>query len=105
VSETTGLTGRQILDIPMGQNDSGADTIRGYLVALVARVWDEGEGFSGKRPFGNSSWECELFEALIEAGAVPNGRDKWGDITVDAEDAARPLIQRAIDALRDGTGS
>jgi hypothetical protein len=105
VSETDSLTGRQILDIPMGQNDSGADTIRGYLVALVDQVWREGEGFSGKRPFGNSGWEVELYEALIEAGAVPNVRDKWGEVTSDVEVAAQPLVQRAIDALRDGAES
>jgi hypothetical protein len=48
----------------------GNVSIREYLHALLTKLWGEGEGFSGKRPFGNSGWEYDLYRALILAGAV-----------------------------------
>ena len=64
-----------ILNCPMGSNDADADTVKDYLKALLGALWDEGEGFSGKRPFGNSGWECELIEALQEEGLADNRSD------------------------------
>lgn len=64
-----------ILNCPMGPNDAGADTVKDYLKALLGSLWDEGEGFSGKRPFGNSGWEYELIEALQEQGLAGNRSD------------------------------
>lgn len=57
-----------ILYCPLEENDSGATTIKGYLKALLYALWDEGEGFSGKRPFGNSGWEGDLLDPLINQG-------------------------------------
>jgi hypothetical protein len=38
-------------------SDAGDNiTIRDYLRILLETLWEEGEGFSGKRPFGNSGW-------------------------------------------------
>jgi hypothetical protein len=49
--------------------DAGANiTVRDYLFELLIAVWDEGESFSGKRPFGNSGWEYDLYAPLIQAG-------------------------------------
>lgn len=70
MSELVTMDPRQILALPMGDNDAGADTIRGYLIELLAAVWREGEGFSGKRPFGNSSWEWELYRPLVRANVI-----------------------------------
>lgn len=80
------VTGQMILSIPMGDNDAGAATIRQYLVALANTVWWEGEGFSGKRPFGNSGWEHEMLEALESFGLAPD----------------RKFIDLALAALADG---
>lgn len=52
----------------MQENDSGAYTVKGYLKALLIAVWDEGESFSGKRPFGNSGWDYDILTALVDAG-------------------------------------
>jgi hypothetical protein len=95
-------TPQQILDIPMEDNDSGADSIRGYLVALLTAVWEEGEGFSGKRPFGNSSWEYDLYIALANAGQVTLTLDEDGyveEFPSDQRDIANQLIADAIQAL------
>lgn len=59
-----------ILDVPMRENSSGADTVGGYLRRLLIEVWREGEGFSGKRAFGDSGWQFEVYEALAEAGVI-----------------------------------
>lgn len=61
------MTPQQVLDLPMDDNDAGAKTIREYLASLVEMLWVEGEGFSGKRPFGNSGWEAELLDTFDNA--------------------------------------
>ena len=47
--------------IPMGKNDIGAKTIGEYFEKLLLTLWDEQEDFSGKRPFGNSGWEYDVY--------------------------------------------
>lgn len=96
------LTPAQILDLPMEDNDSGAQTIRGYLIKLLLTVWREGEGFSAKRPFGNSSWEWDLYVALAHAGVITATFDEDGfidDMPDDQRLRADRLIASAIEAL------
>lgn len=96
-------TPAEILALPMQPNDADAATIRDYLVKLLAVLWDEGEGFSGKRPFGNSGWESDLYLPLVKAGIVAGKIDEeegWLDeISDDAEQLANKLIARAIRSL------
>jgi hypothetical protein len=41
-------------------SDAGDNiTVRDYLFKILMMVWDE--GFDGKRPFGNSGWDHELY--------------------------------------------
>lgn len=95
------MTPTEILDLPMQENDACAVTIRGYLKALLFQLWDEGEGFSGKRPFGNSSWEYELYVALVEGGAIDGTIDEeYGDLTEFDKEAANSAIFDAIEALK-----
>jgi hypothetical protein len=95
----------EILDLPMQENDAGAATIRDYLIELVKTVWIEGEGFSGKRPFGNSGWEYDLYEPLARAGMVEATFDEDGYMDHCDRAAARELIDSAIAALGDHSGS
>ncbi|MEV5068882.1 hypothetical protein MRBLMI12_000438 [Microbacterium sp. LMI12-1-1.1] len=44
--------------------DTEATTVGEYIAELVIRVLTEEEGFSGKRPFGNSGWIGDLEEAI-----------------------------------------
>lgn len=92
-------TPQEVLDCPMEGNDAGASTIREYVVALARGVWDEGEGFSGKRPFGNSSWEYEVYEALGKAGLIACSFDDHGYLDDFDRPAAHALVAAAIDAL------
>ncbi len=92
-------TPQQVLDCPMEPNDSGADTIRGYLVALLATLWREEEGFSGKRPFGNSDWPCDLYLPLVKAGFITGRLDEDGYLEDFDSRAGDALIASAIKAL------
>lgn len=80
------IKGADALSLKMPSNDADAETVRDYLKALLTHLWEEGEGFSGKRPFGNSGWEYDLYGALEQSG-----------ITDRAEQ--EQAIFRAIDAL------
>lgn len=95
----TKLTPQQVLDLKLPDNDSGADTVRGYLVALLRTLWQEQDGFSGNRPFGNSDWASDLYVPLIKAGYVRGVLDEDGYIWECDDDAADALITSAIEAL------
>lgn len=67
-------------------------TVREFFHAFLAELWRDPEGFSGKRPFGNSCWYFPLIYALIEAGAIKGSvtRDEDGyieDSDFDSEEA------------------
>lgn len=96
----TDLDPRTILDTPMpAGNDAGATTIRGYLVRLLAEFWEYGEGFSGKRPFGNSGWEWEPLGALAKAGHITGVFDTDGYVEDLDQEAGSRLIAAAIQFL------
>lgn len=94
------MTPRELLDLPLPPNDSGALTVRGYLTVLLAKVWRETESFSGKKPFGSSGWRNVIYSAMIKAGAMPGLIDDGiADWTWIAEKRADELILAAIAAL------
>ena len=90
---------KKVLDCPMEDNDSGADTIRGYLIALLEESWRWGEDWV-KRPFGNSGWQYDLYEALAKAGFIDGEFDaEDGYATEVDERAGHKLIADAIQEL------
>lgn len=96
----TGVDPRTVLNLPMQQpNDADTATVRGYLVALLAELWREGEGFSGKRPFGNSGWDYDLYEPLIRADLIRGGFDEDGYVEDVDSEAGDRLIAAAIQEL------
>ena len=100
MTKTLTPTPQQVLALPMpDDNDAGATTIGDYLIKLLATLWEEKEGFDGKRPFGNSDWDGELVVALIQAGAIEGELDEDGYIESCDDDAAEELIAGAIQAL------
>lgn len=56
----------EILAVPFYDEDSGAHTVGQYFRLIAFRVWVEDEGFSGKRPFGNSGWCHEVIDVVME---------------------------------------
>ncbi len=53
----------------------------------------EGEGFSGKRPFGNSCWESDLYWPLAKADVIEGGTENYN------HEAARAIIKLCIDSI------
>lgn len=82
--------------IPMGKNDIGAKTIGEYFEKLLLTLWDEQEEFSGKRPFGNSGWEFDVYASLIAAGVVDGSLDEEGYVDEVAYSAANNIICETI---------
>lgn len=97
----TDPTPQQVLDCPMdpATNDAGASSVRGYLVALLAKVWTEQDEFSGKRPFGNSQWYFDVYKALVVAGLLEGTLDDDGYLDDVDDDAGYELVRSAIEAL------
>lgn len=96
---TKKLTPQEILAVPMSKNDAKAGTVGQYLIALAREVWTIGEGFSGKRPFGNSGWEYDIHKALVQADVVEGEIDEYGYLD-DSDDAAvEEYIKEAFDLL------
>lgn len=88
-----------VLNAQISPRDSGVETVREYLVRLLLTLWTVGEGFSGKRPFGNSGWEYDLYQALVNAGIITATLDENGYIDeMSREERARAdaLIAEAI---------
>lgn len=95
-------TPQQILDLSMQPNSSGATTVRGYLVALLAELWKHCDDFSAKRPFGMSGWPYDLAEPLVRAGFAKGSFTEHGELELDRDEwrAIESLIASAIEALR-----
>lgn len=87
-------------------SDAGDDlTLAEWLGSLLATVWQKGEGFSGKRPWGNSGWESDPYPALIRAGLIEGKINEEGDWFDEIDEpAAEALIAAAIDRLTGGPG-
>lgn len=88
----------QALDAPIGCNGQPG-TLRDYLRILLLTLWEEQDGFSGKRPFGDSGWDNDIFEALVRAGVVDGELDEDGYLEDVDEDAANELVRAAIEAV------
>jgi len=93
------MTASEILDLPMNVNDAGATTLRDYFKKLLLSLWVEGEGFSGKRPFGNSCWDMEIYTTLVEHHLIAGSFDE--DFYVEKVDyeAGNRLVIGLIEAL------
>lgn len=102
--ELTTPTPEQVLATPMPDNDAAAATVGGFLIKLLATLWQEQEGFSGKRPFGDSGWEYDVYGPLIRAGFIRGAFDEDGFIEDCDDQAGDALILAAIRHLGAGHG-
>jgi hypothetical protein len=75
-------------------------TIRWYLIELLAKVWEQGEGFNGKRPFGNSGWENDLYLPLVAGGFVKGELDEDGCLDLVDNESANTLVFAIIESMR-----
>ena len=86
----------RLIDVPMCENDVNAKTVGGFLKMLLLRLWEEVDGFSGKRPFGNSDWQYQVYQSLIEAGYDIGCLDEDGYVADVDYTKADKLIMDAI---------
>src|SRR4051812_33951946 len=79
-----------VLGLPMPEgNYANADTVRGYLAALFAAMWVEGEGPQDEPPTEFNGWDRDLMIPLVSSGMI--------DIAdVEADEAGTRLITAAI---------
>lgn len=84
-------------------SDAGDDlTVRDYLRTLLTTLWEEGEGFNGKRPFGNSGWEYDLYSPLIAAGFITGTLDEDGGVDDYDKTQAYTFVNDCILAMCHG---
>lgn len=86
------------LDQDFKSIDLGDMTPRRYFGELLITLWDNGESFSGKRPFGNSGWESDLaIPAILSKAIAGEVEDGWAeDYDSDEYDL---LVAAAINRL------
>ena len=72
-------------------------TIREYLKGLLKLLWEEGEGFNGKRPYGNSGWQYSVYTALVEHEFVDGTLDDEGGLDEINTEVADKLIFELIE--------
>lgn len=53
-------------------------TIREYFQKLFLTLWEKGEKFNSKRPFGDSGWKYDIAAPLVEAGFLQGRLDDEG---------------------------
>jgi len=96
----------EIVELKFFSNDLDMElTIREYLRILLRTLWDEEDGFSGKRPFGNSCWQHELYDPLVRAGIIDGNVDDeydGGRAWATNTDKAHEIIQQVIDYIFNG---
>lgn len=99
MSEITPEQVRQVLDLEIDDGGGTATTVRGYLLALLAKLWTEVDDFSGKKPFGSSDWQCDIYVPLIKAGLIPGSLDEDGYLDEIDYKVADALMLAAIAEL------
>ena len=91
------MNNKEILNLRIDNEDFDHHlTIKGYLKLLLTTIWEEGDGFSGKRPFGNSGWEYDLYTPLVKAGVIKSTLDEDGCIESLDIKAANTLVYKLI---------
>ncbi len=75
-------------------------TIREYFKRLLTQLWMDGECFDGKRPFGNSGWQYDVYAALIKHGIIKGKLDSDGYIDeLNEYKAQQFIIEKLIKEL------
>lgn len=78
-------------------SDAGENlSVREYLQKLLETLWEEQEGFSGKRPFGNSGWDFELYVPLIREKFITGALDEYGYVAEFHLEEAQAFVAALI---------
>ena len=93
------MTGSEILALPMGEYADAGPTLGDYLRVTLKTLIREGEGFSGKRPLGNSDWDYQLAKVLLEYKVIPGTLDEDGDPESFEWTDFNKAMELAVDAM------
>lgn len=74
-------------------------TLRNYFRELLLVLWHEGDGFSGKRPFGDSGWEYDIYAALIKHKFIDGTLDEDGYVDDFDAKAASAFVSDLIEEI------
>ena len=96
----TEYSAQELRKLPMHGEYQGI-TLGEYFDDLLMTLWEQGEGFSGKRPFGNSGWENDVYIALLAAqataGYISFDEDGWvEDFDIHNKSHADSLVYKMI---------
>lgn len=90
------------MEPPDGRPLNEVYTIRDYLHGLLRLLWAEGEGFSPKRPYGDSGWQLDLHLALVKHGMLEGVIDEDGcleSLSHEERDRGDEIIADVIDYM------
>lgn len=77
-------------------------SLKEYFHEILKTLLEEGEGFSGKRPLGNSGWTGDLAACLVKNGIIPGKIDEDGYLDiVDWAEVDKVLINRVLPEIFD----
>lgn len=93
------MTNDEILDFHYEFQDCHAKNLREYFYRLLMTLWSEGEEFSGKRPFGNSVWEFDIYKALVAMDVIKGSFDEDGYLSYCDKQAGYELVEKLIDHI------
>ena len=94
------MTNEEILNIKFECMDLNRKiTIKDYLKKLLSELWVREEEFSGKRPFGNSGWQYDIYKPLIKSNLISGSLDEEGYINECDDKKADSLILTLIESL------
>lgn len=88
----------EALDVWMSRGDFEG-TLRDYFKEIAILVWTEEAMFSGKRPFGNSDWQNDVYASLIDAGLLDGMIDEYGCVSQIQDDAERLVTELLVEYL------
>ena len=75
-------------------------SVREYFKEILKVLWKEGELFSGKRPFGNSGWQYDIYAVLIKGGFISGKLDSDGYVDeMDIKAADKFILNQIIERL------
>jgi hypothetical protein len=91
------------LDEKLFYNDpSDSTTVGGYLCEIFLTLLQEQEGFSCKRPLGDSDWMFPIYAALVRGGWIEGSFDQDDFLETADTVAGDLLIQSEIELLFEG---
>ena len=89
------MTPKEILKLKFYCNDLRKDmTIKNYLKTLLLTLWEEQDGFSGKRPFGNGGWIYDVYGCLVKNNIISGSFDEDGYMeNCDSESGEKIILE------------